>query len=78
MRNKNLNDIKLALTIDNEICIAQVKETTSSGLMISDNKKIITQDFLNMMMRYCSETCNNEESEWESPVGIIKFIPKER
>ena len=78
MVKKKLDDVQLMFdSFEGNIYIGQVQKKLGDGLIFSDNKKEITQDFLNMMMRYCSETCAGKILEWDSGIGTVRFTPRE-
>ena len=80
-KKKNLDDIKLMISpLSNNIYIGQVENKVGEGLIFSDNKKDITSDFFDMMIRYCLASCEEEGYkkgiEWGTKAGTLRFTKK--
>jgi len=72
---KNLDDIQLVISqLTGEVYIGQTK-TDKKGNTLSDNKKDITQNFMNTMMMFFD--FNKDKRVIESMAGTIVFTPKE-
>jgi len=72
---KNLDDIQLVISqLTGEVYIGQTK-TDKKGNTLSDNKKDITQNFMNTMMMFFD--FNKDKGVIESMAGTIVFTPKE-
>ena len=80
-RKKNLDDIKLMVSpLSDKIYLGQIDKTLGCGLVFSDNKKEITDEFFTAFIKFCLNNVSKDGRgvEWDLDVGKLTFIKKEK